>query len=192
MTSERRWVLPDEPPPVRLMNTIWADRYQAHDALDSVVALVEWLAVTGLVAQCRATSADLASARSLRDALRQLAAVATEDDRPTPSLLPSEQAALAELNAVVRAVHVPPGLMRGAAGWERSPAFRGRAPSVALATVALDGVDLLVAPSPLRACRAPGCVLYFVQDHPRRAWCSEGCGNRVRAARHYARRRAHP
>jgi predicted RNA-binding Zn ribbon-like protein len=185
-------VLPDEPPPVRLMNTLWADRYQVHDALDSAAALVEWLAVTGLVPQCRATSADLASARSLRDALRRLAAVATEDDRPSPSLLPSEQEALAELNAIVCVAHVPPGLQRGDAGWERSPAFRGRALSVALASVALDAVALLVAPSPLRACRAPGCVLYFVQDHPRRAWCSEGCGNRVRAARHYARSRAHP
>ena len=39
----------------------------------------------------------------------------------------------------------------------------------------------------LRACLAPGCVLYFIKDHPRREWCSNGCGNRARAARHYAR-----
>jgi CGNR zinc finger len=42
----------------------------------------------------------------------------------------------------------------------------------------------------LRACHAPGCVLYFVKSHPRRAWCSEACGNRARAARHYERVRA--
>ena len=34
---------------------------------------------------------------------------------------------------------------------------------------------------------APGCVLYFIKDHPRREWCSTACGNRARAARHYAR-----
>src|SRR6267154_2201100 len=37
----------------------------------------------------------------------------------------------------------------------------------------------------LRACHAPGCILYFVKSHPRREWCSVACGNRARAARHY-------
>ncbi|MDR6317410.1 putative RNA-binding Zn ribbon-like protein [Actinoplanes couchii] len=41
----------------------------------------------------------------------------------------------------------------------------------------------------LRACPGPGCVLHFVRDSPRREWCSPGCGNRARAARHYARSR---
>ena len=41
----------------------------------------------------------------------------------------------------------------------------------------------------LRACHAPGCVLLFLKDHPRRAWCSDACGNRARQARHYARTR---
>ncbi|MCB0944909.1 MAG: CGNR zinc finger domain-containing protein, partial [Mycobacterium sp.] len=52
-------------------------------------------------------------------------------------------------------------------------------------------VELLTGPAAvrLRACNAPGCVLYFVKTHPRREWCSEGCGNRVRAARHYQRTR---
>ncbi|HEY0690395.1 MAG TPA: CGNR zinc finger domain-containing protein [Kribbella sp.] len=27
-----------------------------------------------------------------------------------------------------------------------------------------------------------------MKDHPRREWCSTTCGNRARAARHYARR----
>lgn len=39
----------------------------------------------------------------------------------------------------------------------------------------------------LKACLAPGCVLYFMQNHPRREWCSAGCGNRARVARHYRR-----
>jgi predicted RNA-binding Zn ribbon-like protein len=42
-------------------------------------------------------------------------------------------------------------------------------------------------PVGLRACYAPGCVLYFVNSHPRREWCSTACGNRARAARHYQR-----
>ena len=45
-------------------------------------------------------------------------------------------------------------------------------------------------PPQLRACLGPGCVLYFVQQHPRREWCSAGCGNRARVARHYHRHRS--
>ena len=41
--------------------------------------------------------------------------------------------------------------------------------------------------SSLRTCQAPGCVLYFVKQHPRREWCSDACGNRARVARHYRR-----
>ncbi|MER6995713.1 CGNR zinc finger domain-containing protein [Streptomyces sp. NPDC000410] len=38
-----------------------------------------------------------------------------------------------------------------------------------------------------RACPAPGCVFFFDHARSRREWCSTGCGNRARAARHYAR-----
>ncbi|MFI8194319.1 CGNR zinc finger domain-containing protein [Streptomyces sp. NPDC085946] len=41
-----------------------------------------------------------------------------------------------------------------------------------------------------RACEAPGCVFFFDHARSRRAWCSTGCGNRARVARHYARRQA--
>ena len=60
-----------------------------------------------------------------------------------------------------------------------------------LAQVADQSVGLLAGQDAarLRACYAPGCVLYFVKTHPRREWCSVACGNRVRAARHYQRAR---
>jgi len=35
------------------------------------------------------------------------------------------------------------------------------------------------------ACGGPGCVPYFTKKDPRRAYCSAGCGNRARVARHY-------
>jgi len=58
-----------------------------------------------------------------------------------------------------------------------------------LSSIAHQSIDLLVGEDRvnLRACYAPGCVLYFVKDHPRREWCSHACGNRARAARHYRR-----
>jgi predicted RNA-binding Zn ribbon-like protein len=55
--------------------------------------------------------------------------------------------------------------------------------------LARDAIDLLTGTTAgdLRACGAPGCILLFVKDHPRREWCSNACGNRARQARHYER-----
>jgi predicted RNA-binding Zn ribbon-like protein len=60
-----------------------------------------------------------------------------------------------------------------------------------IAALAADAIELLTGPrrGDLRACRAPGCVLLFLKDHPRREWCSNTCGNRARQARHYHRTR---
>jgi predicted RNA-binding Zn ribbon-like protein len=128
--------------------------------------------------------AELAAARSLRDALRTLFGAAT---------------AGADLDAA--AVDVVNGTVRAAPWWRelaREPTSgqiaKNAAPPVpaALAAIAGEAVELLGGPgaSALRACAAPGCMLFYRKDHPRRAWCSPGCSNRVRAARHYARRTA--
>jgi predicted RNA-binding Zn ribbon-like protein len=60
-----------------------------------------------------------------------------------------------------------------------------------LALLAQSAIDVLGGDGAgrLRRCEAPGCINYYLKDHPRRAWCSPKCGNRVRVARHYQRRR---
>ena len=67
----------------------------------------------------------------------------------------------------------------------------GHAAAAAISVIAEEAISLLTQDSRLRlrACLAPGCVLYFLKDHPRREWCSASCGNRARAARHYQRHR---
>ncbi|PLW71413.1 hypothetical protein GQS52_18325 [Streptomyces sp. SCUT-3] len=77
---------------------------------------------------------------------------------------------------------------------EAGPVVRWAEPDghlAALGAVAASGVDLLTGERRLdvRACAAPGCILYFVKSHPRREWCTPGCGNRVRVARHQGRLR---
>jgi len=64
--------------------------------------------------------------------------------------------------------------------------------AIAMARVAAAALELLgdAARTPVRACPAPGCILFFVAGPQRRTWCSAGCGNRVRVARHDGRRRA--
>jgi len=109
----------------------------------------------------------------------------TGDDRAGAGTGLTVQEALVALNAALAAA--PPPVLRRVDGSFRLGAGRRTVPAV-LAELAMEGAALVADPDrPLRACRAPGCVLYFVKDHPRREWCGVTCGNRVRAARHYAR-----
>lgn len=194
--STAAWLLAGEPTPVRLMNTIWADKQGVHDDLTSTVALRDWLIVVGAIESSRAvvkvTSRELAMSRQLRDALRRLAAHLTGDVREAAeSSIQSVADAIDAVNAAAlkrssQQLAVKKGQLAAVRAMETSIA------TAALADVAHDGIDLLTGPSAaqLRACQAPSCVLYFVKSHPRQEWCSPACGNRERAARHYRKTRA--
>lgn len=195
-----------EPLPVELMNTIWADRGGVHDALTEPAGTAAWLravapraellAAAGPQAPDEAELARLAERlRGLRNALRRLAAEATGDPRPAAAA-PGERADLA---AAVAAVNEAAGAVPrwSALAWTpgetpaRLACTSGRAADATVSAIAEEAVDLFSRPERLRlrACLAPGCVLYFVKQHPRREWCSAACGNRARAARHYDRHR---
>src|SRR5215211_39995 len=62
----------------------------------------------------------------------------------------------------------------------------------ALSTIARSAIELLASPDRerLRVCPAPSCGMFYLGGSDQE-WCSVSCGNRARAARHYARRRAH-
>jgi predicted RNA-binding Zn ribbon-like protein len=183
-------LLPGEPAPVRLMNTIWADRSGLHDDLESAADLRTWIGAVGTAADVG--DADLARFRSLRDALRRLAAFATEDTR-TAAASPMREVAAAVTEVNRAAALAPAWPVLELDGDELARRFGTGADPVSqcLAALAVQGIELLTGPGreDLRACYGPGCVLYFTKDHPRREWCSAGCGNRARAARHYARHR---
>jgi predicted RNA-binding Zn ribbon-like protein len=191
-----------EPLPVELMNTIWADRDGVHDSLADPEEAIAWLsAVASRIDVTFEDDLTLASdddrarlARSLqrlRDSLRRLAAEATSDDRPAASSPTQDtRSAAAELN---RAAAAAPRwsvieLLDGAVP-RRATRSAKSAPEAAISQIADAAIALLTGPEreSLRACHAPGCVLYFVKQHPRREWCSSACGNRARVARHYQR-----
>jgi predicted RNA-binding Zn ribbon-like protein len=185
-------VLPGEPAPVRFMNTIWADTAGVHDDLTTPAALHDWLVtVCGRDADALEDPRpdELAEAKHLRDSLRRLAAFCSDDHRPAAqSPVDSVDDAVVAVNRAV--THRPRAqlvIRDGRLHRDRpAPASPTR---VALAELAHDSIDMLAGPTAtkLRACHAPGCVRYFVRSHPRREWCSEACGNRARAARHYRR-----
>jgi predicted RNA-binding Zn ribbon-like protein len=186
------------------MNTLWADRDGVHDALADPAGAVAWLRAVGprteipvdgfgapgdragAEAEAEAVARQL---RPLRDALRRLAAEATGDPRPTTG--PADRsAAIDTINRAAAAAPSWPELSWPDGGpATRQLRSRGPASRALLSAVAGQAAVLFAGPDRgrLRACLAPGCVLYFVQNHPRREWCSAGCGNRARVARHYRR-----
>ncbi|WP_275003481.1 CGNR zinc finger domain-containing protein [Promicromonospora iranensis] len=190
--APRAWMLPDESLPIRLMSTIWADAEGLHDDLREPSDVDAWLDAVGVDRHGARTGADeLVSARALRDAVRFLAAQVTGDDRQAAiAPVPDVGVAVRCVNAAAARLPAPRLEINGEAVRE-GVAIDGSAVTAGLARVAGESIALLGSSGAarLRACYAPGCVLYFVKAHPRREWCSVACGNRVRAARHYEKTR---
>ncbi len=191
----------DEPVSVELMNTLWADRDGLHDALATARSAGEWLdtisdrlpAIRPAHGRTRRalTPSDAQELRRLRNALRVVAADITDDARAVAEQLAegtSIDDAVKTINA--EAAALPARLLRRS-GKAITASRTSTSPlAAARSGIAVDAVALLTGDhesGPLRACLAPGCVLYFVADHPRREWCSPACGNRARVARHYER-----
>jgi predicted RNA-binding Zn ribbon-like protein len=212
------FVLPGEPVPVRLMNTVRADRGGVHDALTTPGDLRAGLAA--VYPDVEPHGADLDRFRALRDALRRLAALVTGDHRPAAASAHATTArsvtkgdadaeigadaevdddaadgdgdvarAVAEVNAAAALAPSWPQLVLRDGGLRRTVTGAAGPGERLLSGVAREAVELFTGEhhARVRACYAPGCVLYFVQDPPRREWCSTACGNRARAARHYDR-----
>jgi predicted RNA-binding Zn ribbon-like protein len=217
VSADTRAPLLGEPLPVELMNTVWAGRDGVHDALADPAEAMAWLRALAPRAEITpqqimpqqirpgeigpsVTSSEtgtlLTDLRDLRDALRHLAAEVTDDPRPgRRSATESAARRAAAVSTVNRAAAAAPAWPE--LSWpDHGPATRqlqsrGPAARTLLAAFAGQAISLFAGPGcpQLRACPGPGCVLYFVQQHPRREWCSAGCGNRARVARHYHRHR---
>jgi predicted RNA-binding Zn ribbon-like protein len=183
-------MLPEEPAPVRLMSTIWADTEGAHDDFAKPADVDAWLEAVGISSGgAHAEEAELADAIRLRDAVRRLAAHITGDTRSAAApVMAGLDAAIATLNEVA-GYRAGPRLAAQGGRLRVQPDDSVSRVKAGLAEVAEQSVNLLGGDEAhrLRACYAPGCVLYFVRSHPRREWCSVACGNRARAARHYRR-----
>ncbi len=166
------------------VNTLHKAPAGDEETLASAAALGAWLHERGLLPGTRASASDLARARALREALRQLllANNGVEVDL---------SAACATLEAISRRARIE---LR----------FRDWLPQLAPAAGGVDGalgrivVALQAAVADgtwprLKACRSRECEWAFV-DRARnqsRAWCSmRSCGNREKA-RTFRRRHAH-
>ena len=176
----------DEPLALELHNTLYVDRGTPSDGLADAAGLIAWLQALAPrlpVAPGPVESERLADFVALRTATREALHAAVEG-RP---IAETARAALNRWSA-----NSPESLRLTERGSERH--FHGPTTTdVILGLIASSTIALVSGPhaDDLRTCGAPGCVLMFLKNHPRREWCSAACGNRARQARHYARRRQH-
>jgi predicted RNA-binding Zn ribbon-like protein len=174
-----------EPLAIELHNTLYRGPGGPTDGLTDAAGLRAWLESLADRLPLRPRAVDperlddfVALRAATRDALH-----AVHEGRPVPA------AARAALNE--RSAASPESLALTPHGSELR--HHGATPAdVVLGVIAASAIAIVSGPhaGDLRACGAPGCILMFVRDHPRREWCSAACGNRARQARHYARSRA--
>lgn len=181
---------PDQPAPIRLMNTIWADRGVRHDCLATVQSARSWMRSAEIPGGSRLGADQLGRLRELRNGLRRVAAHVTADDR--------EHAVQADLTLgdALDSINAPlassrPLLARsGDDAVQVSWRHHAEGFDTVIADLAFEGARLLSDPrNELLPCHGPGCVLYYIRTKTRRAWCGPICGNRARVARHYRRNR---
>jgi len=143
-----------------------------------------WLAAHGI--RVRVSEAGLRSLRDLRGAVSELVHAQAGRAQPPTS-------AVDAVNAASAAASVAPQLNWPAAARPRMwLATTADSEAHARGLVARAAIELVTGADRdrLRICAAPGCERVFVSANPRRRWCSgSSCGNRVRVARHAARRR---
>jgi predicted RNA-binding Zn ribbon-like protein len=161
-----------------------ADVEEGRDELEHAGDLVRWLSEHGLVSvPVRASSRDLADARALREALRELL-------RANNGIDVDREAASATLDGIARRTGLA---VRFVDGSMRFVPTHGNAGGGLARILGAVGAAMADGSWPrLKACRSDTCRWAFV-DHARnrsRQWCSmEVCGNRAKA-RAFRRRHA--
>lgn len=179
--------LRSEPIAIELHNTIYAAGGELRDGLADAASADAFAHAIAARAGLDPPGASIhAELLELRESLRAGLSAAALGEPQAPAQLAGLNAAAARAPTSPRAELVGSTV---ALGVDRHGAAAG---DVLLAAFAVDAIELIAEPArgALRVCAAPGCVLMFVKDHPRRAWCSNACGNRARQARHYHRRRS--
>lgn len=173
-------------PSLALVNTRFAVSHGPVDLLEDPEAAHLWLVRHALLAdRVRLTGRQLGRLRGLRAALRELLVAHGARAEPPPSSLETLNAALAAAPPTPRLVWTADGPSRADEPDTDNPV------GAALSLLADDGAELLTGPDAdqLAECGARGCSRWFLRSHAARRWCTTKCGNRVRAARHYAARK---
>lgn len=159
-----------------------------YDEMNTPQAATAWLRARDLVGQ-EAVLYEHCHGRlaALRADLRDLFTAHTTGDTPTTSAIHALNCALTSVpGALLLRFDLEEGFSRHA----DHPATQ--VVEHAMAVLAEDAASLLSGDqaSLLAPCEADSCQRFFIRTHARRQWCSTRCGDRVRAARAYSRKRS--
>jgi predicted RNA-binding Zn ribbon-like protein len=182
-----------EPLAIEFANTWYAVRGRELEGVGSPAELTAWLSrhadalgidLDGSQPDADVSDDEVAVFLALRDAVRALLRSVAEHG-------PATAADVSTVNEASAATRRWPVLAVDGDAFAITEASDRAGTLGARAAIARDAIRILGGPlhDDVRACHAPGCVQFFVKDHPRREWCSAGCGNRARAARHYRKQR---
>ncbi|MFI0968136.1 ABATE domain-containing protein [Streptomyces sp. NPDC021080] len=170
-----------------LVNTRFAVSHGQVDLLEDAEAAHLWLVRHELLPdRIPFNGRQSGRLRALREGLRAL-----YEAHGAGTLPPAT--ALDILNAALAAAPPTPRLAWAADGPRRADVpDRGNPAAAALSLLADDATELLTGADAalLTGCAADGCPRWFLRSHGARRWCTTKCGNRVRAARAYAARKA--
>jgi predicted RNA-binding Zn ribbon-like protein len=165
-----------------LVNTEFSRPSGPYDGLRDAESAAAWLSDRGLTpSRVRIGARELGQLLELRRSLRELLDAHLSGVSPDPAALSTLNSALAAAPAVREVRWEEAGPVAAVCRPADEPV------DAVLTALAEDGVELLTGPPSgrLSTCGAPGCTRLFVRNHGARRWCSDRCGNRVRAARHY-------
>jgi predicted RNA-binding Zn ribbon-like protein len=169
-----------------LVNTRLVAGAQPVDLISGASRAGDWLAERGLLPRGSAVD-DIDAGRlgALREVIRALFSARVQRRAPAADVLSLFNTVLAGAPLVQALNWDDTGPRRG----EQLLASDDDPVTVALARLAGDALSVLTsADDPaLAPCGAHGCIRWFLRTHAARQWCSARCGDRVRAARHYAR-----
>jgi predicted RNA-binding Zn ribbon-like protein len=158
-----------------------ADLRPQEESLATPEQLTDWLRERGLLANARATKADLDQALQVREALRDLLAAQN-------GLEADVTAATAVLDGAAHRARLTLRFSAAGATLEPSAAGVRRALGKLLAEVSAGMADGTW--ERMKACRAEDCRWAFLDTakNRSRAWCSmQSCGNRAKANAYRAR-----
>lgn len=175
-------------PALDFVNTEIVRDGEPVDLLDRPDALARWLADARLVPSARSVrvnGATLGAAKRIRSVLRELAGSLADGQPP-------RRASVALLDEELRRGRGSLALNLEANRFTVS--FEPEHPSDARFLLARAGARFLAGADPrrVRRCEGTNCILFFYDatKSATRRWCSmAGCGNRMKAALHYERKR---
>lgn len=178
-------------------NTLdWRLSAEPQELIPDYATLLFWSKMRGTLpisAIARLKERGLRDAAATESVIRDAHALRTEICQAASALCRGEEVDLKTFNRRLAALPAQPRLVGSKAGYVHD--LPGKVQDEPLWPVLWSFTALLTSQDATRlgSCQAQGCGWFFVDESPNRTrlWCSsEVCGNRERARRSYAKRRA--